>query len=116
MGRVEGKIALVTGGAVGLGEAMVRLLAREGAVVIVTDIQDAEGEAVANSIPGALYLHHDVSKEEDWQRVVQTARDKFGSVDVVVNNAGVGVGCPPEEQTLEQWRWLMSINLDGVFL
>lgn len=116
MGRVEGKIALVTGGAVGLGEAMVRLLAREGAAVIVADIQDAEGEAVANSLPGALYLHHDVSQEEDWQRVVKTVRDKFGGLDVVVNNAGVGVGGPPEEQTLEQWRWLMSINLDGVML
>jgi NAD(P)-dependent dehydrogenase (short-subunit alcohol dehydrogenase family) len=116
MGRVEGKVIIVTGGALGLGEAMVRLLAREGAKVIVTDIKEAEGEAVASSVPGASYLHHDVSKEEDWQRVVKFARENLGRLDVVINNAGVGVGGPPEEQTLEQWRWLMSINLDGVFL
>lgn len=116
MGRVEGKVIIVTGGAIGLGEAIARLLGREGAKVVVTDIKDAEGEAVARSIPGSLYLHHDVSEEEDWQRVVRRAREDLGRLDVVINNAGVGFGCPPEEQTLEQWRWLMSINLDGVFL
>ena len=120
MGRVDGKIAIVTGAAMGLGEAAARMLAREGAKVVLTDIKDREGKAVANVLArnhdAAIYMHHDVSKEEDWEHVIGETVAAFGRVDVVVNNAGVGVGSPPEEQTLEQWRWLMSINLDGVFL
>jgi NAD(P)-dependent dehydrogenase (short-subunit alcohol dehydrogenase family) len=96
------------------------MLAREGAKVVITHIKASEGEAVANSIPDArrkgLYLHHDVASEEEWKSVIQRTIKEFGRLDVLVNNAGVGVGAPPEEQTLEQWRWLMSINLDGVFL
>ena len=120
MGRVDGKIAVVTGAAMGLGEASARMLAREGARVILTDIKDAEGHRVTNAITGdggtAFYMHHDVAKEGDWQRIIGEALAKFGRLDVLVNNAGVGVGSAPEEQTVEQWRWLMSINLDGVFL
>ena len=120
MGRVDGKIALVTGAALGLGEASARMLAREGATVILTDIKDKEGEAVSSAIARtggtALYMHQDVAKEDDWERVVRKTVERFGRLDVLVNNAGVGVGSPPEDQTLEQWRWLMSINLDSVFL
>jgi 3(or 17)beta-hydroxysteroid dehydrogenase len=96
------------------------MLAREGAAVVLTDLKDSEGEAVAKDINAAggkaLYLHHDVAREEDWKSVIARTVKDFGRLDVLVNNAGVGVGAPPEEQTLEQWRWLMSINLDGVFL
>ncbi|MEW5422296.1 glucose 1-dehydrogenase [Amorphus sp. 3PC139-8] len=120
MGRVQDKVALVTGGSVGLGEAMVRLMAAEGAKIVITDIQDQPGEAVAKAITDAggeaIYLHHDVADEAQWENVVAKAVDRFGRLDVVVNNAGIGVGCAPEEQTLEDWRRLMSINLDGVFL
>ncbi len=120
MGRVAGKIAIITGSAMGLGEASARMLAREGAKVVLTDIRDHEGHAVANAIAraggSALYMHHDVSKEEDWEHVIGETVATLGRVDVLVNNAGVGVGASPEEQTLEQWRWLMGINLDGVFL
>lgn len=120
MDRVRDKIAIVTGGALGLGAAAARPLAREGAKVVITDIKDSEGEAVAKSIAEAggkaLYLHHDVASEDEWKSVIQRTIKEFGRLDVLVNNAGVGVGAPPEEQTLEQWRWLMSINLDGVFL
>jgi 3(or 17)beta-hydroxysteroid dehydrogenase len=120
MDRVRGKIALVTGGALGLGLASAKMLAREGASVVVTDIKDGEGEAVAKSIRDAgsksLYLHHDVSREEEWENVIARTVKEFGRLDVLINNAGVGIGAPPEEQTLEQWRFLMSVNLDGVFL
>ncbi len=120
MNRVEDKVAIVTGAALGLGKASARMLAREGAAVVVTDIKDAEGDALAKSIVEAggraLYLHHDVSDEKQWEQVIGAACGKFGRLDVLVNNAGVATGSPPEEDTLEHWRWLMSINLDGVFL
>ncbi|HEX8962397.1 MAG TPA: glucose 1-dehydrogenase [Rhodocyclaceae bacterium] len=120
MNRVADKVALVTGAALGLGAASARMLAREGAAVVVTDLKDAEGEAVSKEIRTAggksFFLHHDVSSEQDWETAVARTVSKFGRLDVLVNNAGVGVGAPPDEQTLEQWRWLMSINLDGVFL
>jgi 3(or 17)beta-hydroxysteroid dehydrogenase len=120
MGRVDGKVALVTGGALGLGRAAAELLAREGAKVAVTDLMDAEGRAVADKIGlaggEAIYIHHDVAQEADWARAVAETLTRFGRLDVVVNNAGVALAGSVEDCTLEQWRWLMSINLDGVFL
>lgn len=120
MNRVKNKVVIVTGAALGLGRASAMMLAREGAKVVLTDIRDAEGKAAAQSIREvggeALYLHHDVSSEAQWQQVITETLDKFGRLDVLVNNAGVADGCPPEEETLEHWRWLMSVNLEGVFL
>ena len=120
MGRVDGKVALVTGGALGLGRAAAELLAREGAKVAVTDLMDAEGRAVVDQIGlaggEAIYIHHDVAQEADWARAVAETLTRFGRLDVVVNNAGVALAGSVEDCTLEQWRWLMSINLDGVFL
>jgi NAD(P)-dependent dehydrogenase (short-subunit alcohol dehydrogenase family) len=96
------------------------LLAREGGKVLVTDIDGAKGEAVARAIREAggeaHYLHHDVRQDEDWSRAFGACRQRFGRVDVLVNNAGIGVGGRPEDETLESWRHMMSINLDGVFL
>jgi 3(or 17)beta-hydroxysteroid dehydrogenase len=85
--RISGKIALITGGAGGLGEAIVRLLVREGAKVVITDVQDAAGQAVADAVGAdqALYLHHDVASEADWQSVIARTLDHFGQLDVVVN-------------------------------
>jgi NAD(P)-dependent dehydrogenase (short-subunit alcohol dehydrogenase family) len=120
MGRVQDKVALVTGGAMGLGAAAAMLLAREGARVVVTDIKDSEGDKIVETIASrgekALYLNHDVASESSWQSTVQKTIERFGRLDILVNNAVVGFGCPPEEQTLNDWRRLMSINLDGVFL
>ena len=120
MGRVSNKVALVTGAALGLGKASAELLCREGAKVVLTDVLDREGEAVASALveggAEAIYLHHDVADEAQWARVIAAAVDRFGSLDILVNNAGVGWGGPPEEETLERWRKLMSVNLDGVFL
>lgn len=120
MGRVEGKVAMVTGGGLGLGRASALLLAREGAKLVVSDVKAAEGRAVAGEIGAAggeaLFVEQDVSKEADWARAMDEALGRFGRLDVLVNNAGVALGASLEDTTLEQWRWLMSINLDGVFL
>jgi NAD(P)-dependent dehydrogenase (short-subunit alcohol dehydrogenase family) len=120
MDRVKGKVALVTGGALGLGRAASELLAREGAKVAVTDMKDLEGLAVVDQIGSvggeAVFIHHDVAQEADWARAIAETLTRFGKLDVVVNNAGVALSGSVEDCTLEQWRWLMSINLDGVFL
>jgi 3(or 17)beta-hydroxysteroid dehydrogenase len=120
MGRVDGKVCIVTGGAVGLGEACARLLAREGARVLITDVDDSAGEKAADAIRraggDAAFHRHDVSREEEWQQVIDGCVGTYGRLDVLVNNAGVGRGGPPEDETLESWRALMSVNLDGVFL
>ncbi|MFC7738311.1 glucose 1-dehydrogenase [Roseomonas sp. GCM10028921] len=120
MGRVQGKVAVVTGAGSGLGAATARTLAREGARVAITDIQvdDAEREAEAIRAGGhdAIALVHDVADEADWTRVIADVLDRFGRLDVLVNNAGIAHRGPPEEETLERWRGLMAVNLDGVFL
>lgn len=116
MGRLEGKVLLVTGGAAGIGAAIVRIATGEGAKVVFSDINDADGQRLAVSVSDAVFLHHDVSSEDQWERVIDDTLRRWGRLDVLVNNAGIGAGGPPEEQTLEGWRHLMSINLDGVFL
>ena len=120
MNRVANKVALITGGAMGIGRACAELLAREGAAVVVTDRDAANGRAVVDAIRAAtgraLFVEHDVSREAEWVRAVEEARTAFGRLDILVNNAGVGRSGDVEHTTLEQWRDLMAINLDGVFL
>ncbi len=120
-GRVEGKIALVTGGAQGLGEAASRMLAREGARVAVTDVNFAGAQQVAAAINAmragaAIALPHDVTKEDDWVRVLAETDAAFGGLHVLVNNAGIGLTKDLEQITLEEWRHVHAIDLDGVFL
>ena len=117
MGRVSGKVALVTGGAAGLGAADCELLALEGATVVVSDINFDAATAVANRIGnGAVAHQHDVSKESDWTKILQRIQDDFGRLDVLVNNAGVVIVADILETTLEQFRWVNSIMSEGVFL
>jgi len=120
MDRMRGKAALVTGAAKGLGEATAAMLAREGARVMLTDVDEKGVKEAAERIGerGAEvgFLKHDVSSEADWRRVMDETMRRFGQLDALVNNAGVALGKDVENTTLEQWRWLMSINLDGVFL
>jgi 3(or 17)beta-hydroxysteroid dehydrogenase len=120
MGRAAGKIALVTGASSGIGRATSIMLAREGAKVVVTDVQDPEGRAVADEIitagGEAIFIHHDVASEADWTNALDAANRRFGGLDVLVNNAGVLFNASIEQTTLERWRWLMSVNCDGVFL
>jgi NAD(P)-dependent dehydrogenase (short-subunit alcohol dehydrogenase family) len=119
--RVEGKIALVTGAAQGLGEASARMLAREGARVVLTDVNEAGAGAVAQSInearPGtAIAVRHDVTSEVDWTFALDEAERAFGGLHILVNNAGIGLTKDLEDITLEEWRTVHAIDLDGVFL
>jgi len=116
-GRVEGKVALVTGGASGLGAAMARMLVREGARVAITDLNEASGQALAKELgEAARFWRLDVTKEEDWSSVVDAVLATFGRLDVVVNNAGIGVVKDVETLSLQEWRLVHAVNLDGVFL
>lgn len=117
MDRVKGKVALITGGASGLGRQAARRLAEEGARVVVTDLNEVGGAAVAEELgDSGLFVAHDVTKETDWVRVVQASLDKFGRLDVLVNSAGVGNMNSVEDCSLEEWKHVMSVNGDGVFL
>ncbi len=120
MGRVQDKVAIVTGGASGIGESTAITLAREGAKVVVTDIQDKEGEAVVARIReaggDALYLSHDVVDETAWIGVIEKTIDTYGGLDILVNNAGIGLPGAIKDYPLERWRELMAVNMDGVFL
>jgi 3(or 17)beta-hydroxysteroid dehydrogenase len=117
MNRVDGKVVLVTGGASGLGAAVARRFAAEGACVVVTDLDAAAGGAVAEDIGGdAHFLSHDVRKEEEWIAVIAAAAEHFAPISVLVNCAGVAILRDVEATTLEEWRDVMAVNLDGVFL
>lgn len=120
MPQVQGKVALVTGAASGIGAACARTLAREGAKVLLTDLDDARGEALAAAIREAggeaAYLHQDVTDEDRWIEVVAAAEQRFGRLDVLVSNAGIGIMTSIVDMTLADWRRQMAINVDGVFL
>jgi len=120
MGRVEGKVAIITGGASGFGAATSRLLADEGAQVVATDKAFELGDSSpADMGNGIWHMHHDVTKEEDWKRVVDATMKLHGRIDILMNNAGVyGSGEPQdiENITLREWRFVNDVNTDGVFL
>jgi NAD(P)-dependent dehydrogenase (short-subunit alcohol dehydrogenase family) len=120
-GQVAGKVALVTGGASGIGEAVSELLAREGASVAVTDIDDLRDPELVARIKKAggeaTFWHQDVTSEERWIEVVTEVVARYGRLDILVSNAGIGIRVPSiTEMTLEDWRRQTAINLDGVFL
>ncbi len=119
-GRVHGKVAVVTGAASGIGAETSRALAREGARVVLTDRSADAGAALADELAAGgaetLFIAHDVTSEGDWVAVAAAAKARFGRIDVLVNNAGVGGGLPLLESTLDNWRAVTAVNLDGVFL
>ncbi|MFC5379418.1 glucose 1-dehydrogenase [Aquipuribacter nitratireducens] len=120
MTRLQGRVALVTGAASGIGRATALRLAAEGAAVVVTDITDDAGEKVAQEIRDAggtaTYVHHDVASEADWESAVETARREHGRLDVLVNNAGMGDLATIEETSLADWERTVTIDQTGVFL
>ena len=120
VGRVDGKVALVTGGASGIGRGCSEKLASEGATVVITDIQDHLGAEVVAGIRKAggkaEYLHHDVTSEPAWEGVIGQVRASHGRLDILVNNAGIGIGGSILEMTLANWQRQTAVNLDGVFL
>ncbi len=120
MGRVEGKSAIVTGGALGIGRATCRLLAREGARVAILDLLDEEGTALASEIGRtggtARYWHADVARESDVERVLREIVDAFEKIDILVNNAGIaGSSKPTDELTEQEWDRVQAVNVKGVF-
>ena len=120
-GQVQGKIALVTGGASGIGAAVAELLAREGASVAVTDVDELKGPEVVAGIRKAggeaIFLAQDVTSENRWGEVVTEIGTRYGRLDILVSNAGIGIAVPSiVEMSLADWRRQTAINLDGVFL
>ena len=121
MARLDGKVALISGGARGQGAAEAILFAREGAKVVIGDLLDDEGRQIEAQIAelggDATYLHLDVTSADDWDAAVQTALDRYGRLDILVNNAGIGgTGGGLENATLESWDRTLDINAKGVFL
>jgi len=117
MGRVQDKIAIITGAASGVGKEDAILLAKEGARVVLTDLNEDAGRAVAAAIgEQALFVRQDISSEDDWKAVIKATEDKFGGVDVLVNNAAILQYGTIEDTTLEQWQKVQRINSDGYFL
>ena len=118
--RLAGKVALISGGARGMGAATARLFAREGARVVIGDVLEAPAREVASEITSsggdAVAVLLDVTSEADWQRAVATAESRFGALHVVVNNAGVGSQGKVEDIAVEEWNRVMDVNAKGVFL
>jgi NAD(P)-dependent dehydrogenase (short-subunit alcohol dehydrogenase family) len=114
MALLDGKVGIITGGASGIGAATARVFAREGAKVVLADIDDAGGTALAKEI-GGTYLHLDVSEEDGWPAVIAAA-ERLGRLDIRVANAGIGITGTAIDMSLKDWRRQMAINVDGVFL
>jgi NAD(P)-dependent dehydrogenase (short-subunit alcohol dehydrogenase family) len=120
MNRLDGKVALVSGAARGIGGETARLMAKEGAKLVVADVLDDLGRQTAAAINAAGgqadYAHLDVTREEDWTAAINLATSRFGKLDVLVNNAGVFIGKGIEDISLDEWNKLVAVNMTGVFL
>ena len=120
MNRLDGKVALISGAARGIGAETARLMAEAGAKVAIGDVLDERGQETAREIEGAggaaIYTRLDVTREEDWAAAIGAAAQRFGGLDILVNNAGVFLGMSLEEATLADWHRLCAVNLTGVFL
>ena len=120
MKRVKNKVAIVTGGASGLGKSSAKLLAKEGAKIVVSDIDEEGGKKVVQQIKEdrgeAIFIKQDVAKEDEWKNVIETTLETFGKLHILANSAGIGLGGTVEDVTLEDWKNLIDINLNGTFL
>jgi NAD(P)-dependent dehydrogenase (short-subunit alcohol dehydrogenase family) len=121
MGRLEGKIAIVTGAAAGIGRGIAELFAAEGAALVMTDIDETQGRRAADELRGrrgdrVLFIPHDVASEEGWHVVIDGTLARFGRLDILVNNAGIQISRPLEEISLAEWRRMFQVNAEGPFL
>jgi len=117
MARLSGKVAIVTGGASGMGRATAKLFAEEGAKVVVTDLDERGIASLAGEAgPVIRPLKHDVSDEAGWAAVIDLAKSAFGGLHILVNNAGIATEGTPENTTLQDWRRVHAVNAEGVFL
>ena len=119
-GKLAGRVACITGAASGIGRATARLFAREGAIVVATDVQIGPGATLAATLARegatALFLEHDVADEPAWIGVIKTIAARLGRLDVLVNNAGIGLSGPVTDMSLADWRRMGAVNVDGTFL
>src|SRR4051794_11317553 len=117
MNRLDGKVALISGGARGIGAETARLMVEAGASVVFGDVLDERGRETARALGDkALYVHLDVTSEQDWNDAVAATTSRFGGLDILVNNAGLFLGKDIESATLAEWERLSAVNLTGVFL
>jgi cyclopentanol dehydrogenase len=121
MGKLDGKVALISGGARGQGAAEAETFVREGARVVFGDVRDDDGKKVEAAIRAAggevAYVHLDVSREEDWEAAVRTAVERYGKLDILINNAAITIPrVPIEQRTVAEWDQVMAVNARGVFL
>ena len=120
MNRLDGKVALISGAARGIGAETARLMVEAGAKVAIGDVLDERGGETARAIAGtgsaAIYLHLDVTREDDWTAAIAATVERFGGLDILVNNAGLFLGKGIEEASLKEWSRLCAVNLTGVFL
>ena len=118
--RLKDKVALISGGARGLGAADARLFAKEGAKVVIGDVLETEGPQVEREINEAggkaLFVHLDVTSEAEWQNAVATCVSHFGKLDILVNNAGISLRSSLEETSAEEWDRVLAINVKGMYL
>lgn len=115
--KLEGQVALVSGGARGMGEAHARALIADGALVVIADVLDEAGRELAEELgSNALYLHLDVTQEQSWADAIAATDAAFGPVSILVNNAGIANGAPLEQFSLDMWNAIIAVNLTGVFL
>jgi 3alpha(or 20beta)-hydroxysteroid dehydrogenase len=115
MGALDGKIALVTGGARGQGAEEGRLFSEAGATVVLADVLDSDGATTAKEL-GATYAHLDVSSEDEWDQLVAGVVETHGGIDILINNAGIFRGSSLVKETLDQWQQVIAVNQTGVFL
>ncbi|MCI1553197.1 MAG: glucose 1-dehydrogenase [Levilactobacillus sp.] len=115
MGRLQGKVALVTGGSKGIGKAIVERFAQEGAKVVFTAIEKEAGDVLEKElIPNRLvFMQQDVSKKDDWERIIKATINKFGKINIIVNNAGIGVFSDIEKMDEKNWNSTIGVNLTG---
>lgn len=120
MGRVQDKVALITGGTAGIGYATAELMGREGGKIAITDLRPVEGEASAQKLRDegydAIFLEQDVTDEARWKEVLAAVVEKYGRLDILVNNAGVGIETDLETSDLAHWRFVNAVNMEAVFM
>lgn len=120
MGRVQDKVALITGGTAGIGYATAELIGREGGKIAITDLRPVEGEASAQKLRDqgydAIFLEQDVTDEKRWKEVLAAVVKKYGRLDILVNNAGVGIETDLETSDLAHWRFVNAVNMEAVFM
>lgn len=116
LGKLQGKTAVITGGASGIGAATAQLFAKEGAKLVLVDLNEEKGQAFASELPDALFVKADITDEAQVQNVYAQATEKYGQIDIVFNNAGIGKVTPTHELSYDEWRKTVNVDLDGVFL